>query len=269
MTQSAGIQLQVGLDLAFFRQQLTTLGTTAAGYKLPINVKFDRLSVQNELNALGTNIKKRNYFLVVKTNLAAEIKNAKDLATALNDLAVAQKAAKSGMVQRLGVGALGRAPSQGGLGSKDVEKLYRASARAGLFAFDREIVRSKASMVAAMEAVGIDSIAGLLNGLNSQNAQLKEAAQSLGKDLLASVKNVLGIASPSKKFEEIGKNVGEGFEKGVLSSMDNAFDAHSCSWYFQDAGHGPNGDAAASKSIASIEFWRHCATGSCRHWFIF
>ena len=225
MTQSAGIQLQVGLDLAFFRQQLTTLGTTAAGHKLPINVKFDRLSVQNELNALDANIKKRNYFLEVKTNLAAEIKNAKDLATALNDLAVAQKAAKSGMVQRLGVGALGRAPSQGGLGSKDVEKLYRASARAGLFAFDREIVRSKASMVAAMEAVGIDSIAGLLNGLNSQNAQLKEAAQSLGKDLLASVKNVLGIASPSKKFEEIGKNVGEGFEKGVLSSMDNAFDA--------------------------------------------
>ena len=225
MTQSAGIQLQVGLDLAFFRQQLTTLGATAAGYKLPINVQFDRRSVQNELNALGANIKKRNYFLEVKTNLASEIKNAKDLATALNDLAVAQKAAKSGMVQRLGVGAIGRTPSQGGLGSKDVEKLYRASARAGLLAFDKEIARSKVSMVAAMEAVGIDSIAGLLNGLNSQNAQLKEAAQSLGKDLLASVKNVLGIASPSKKFEEIGKNVGQGFEKGALSSMDNAFDA--------------------------------------------
>jgi tape measure domain-containing protein len=36
---------------------------------------------------------------------------------------------------------------------------------------------------------------------------------------------VLGIASPSKKFKEIGKNVGEGFQQGALSSLDKAFDA--------------------------------------------
>ncbi len=225
MTQSAGIQLQVGLDLAFFRQQLTTLGTAAAGYPLKFKVEFDRRSIQNELNALGANIKKRNYFLEVKTNLAAEIKNAKDLATALNELAVAQKAAKFGTSQRLGVGAMGRAPREGGLGSKDVEKLYRASARAGLLAFSSEIVKSKATMVAAMEAVGVDTIAGLLNGLNSQDERVQAAARSLGESLIKSIKTTLGIASPSKKFEEIGKNVGKGFEKGALSSMDNAFDA--------------------------------------------
>ena len=63
--QAAGIQLQVGLDLAFFRNQLPKLGATAKGYPLTFKVKFDRRSIQNELNALGTNIKKRNYFLEV------------------------------------------------------------------------------------------------------------------------------------------------------------------------------------------------------------
>ena len=223
--QAAGIQLQVGLDLAFFRNQLPKLGAAAAGYTLPINIKFDRRAVQNELNALGRNISQRTYRLEVATNLAAEIELAKKLTTALNNLGRSQQTAKTGVGQRLGVGAIGRAPSQGGLGSKDVEKLYRASARAGLLAFDKEIARTKISMVAAMDAIGVDAIAGLLNGLSSQDARLRAAAESIGENLIKTTKTSLGIASPSKKFEEIGRNVGKGFEKGALSSMDNAFDA--------------------------------------------
>jgi tape measure domain-containing protein len=223
--QAAGIQLQVGLDLAFFRNQLPKLGAAAAGYTLPINIKFDRRAVQNELNALGRNISQRTYRLEVATNLAAEIELAKKLTTALDNLGRSQQTAKTGVGQRLGVGAIGRAPSQGGLGSKDVEKLYRASARAGLLIFDKEIAKTKVSMVAAMDAIGVDVIAGLLNGLSSQDARLRAAAESIGENLIKTTKTSLGIASPSKKFEEIGKNVGKGFEKGALSSMDNAFDA--------------------------------------------
>jgi tape measure domain-containing protein len=223
--QSAGIQLQVGLDLAFFRGQLPKLGAAAASYPLTFDVKFNRKSIQNELNNLNANIKKRNYFLEVKTNLASEIELAKKLATALNDLGKSRQAATTGVGARLGVGVLGRAPLQGGLASKDVEKLYRASARAGLLAFSSEIAKSKATMVAAMEAVGVDTIAGLLNGLNSQDERVQAAARSLGESLIKSIKTTLGIASPSKKFEEIGRNVGEGFEKGALFSMDKAFDA--------------------------------------------
>ena len=40
---AAELKLQVGLDLAFFRQQLALLGTTATGYSLPINI--DRLGI--------------------------------------------------------------------------------------------------------------------------------------------------------------------------------------------------------------------------------
>lgn len=223
--QSAGIQLQVGLDLAFFRQQLTTLGATTAGYKLPISVKFDRLSIQNELNTLGTNIKKRNYFLEIKTNLKSEIELAQKLATALDSLGRSQQSAKTGVGQRLGIAAIGRTPKDGGLSSQDAKKLYRASANAGLLVFDKEITKTKASVVAAMEAIGLDAIEGLLNGLSSQDARLQAAARYLGESLIKETKTSLGIKSPSKEFEKIGKNVGEGFQKGVLSSMDNAFDA--------------------------------------------
>ena len=37
---AAELKLQVGLDLAFFRQQLAQLGNVAVGYQLPINIKF-------------------------------------------------------------------------------------------------------------------------------------------------------------------------------------------------------------------------------------
>jgi tape measure domain-containing protein len=225
MAQDAGIQLQVGFDLAYFRSRLVDLQAVTTGTKLSFGVAFKRLDIQNELNALATNIKKRNYFLEVKTNLAAEIKNAKDLATALDNLARSSSAAKASVGKSLGVGAIGRKPSEGGLGSADVKKLYRASARAGLLAFDEEIARTKVSMVAAMEAVGIDAIEGLLNGLNSQDPRLQAAARYIGETLIKVAKTSLGIASPSKEFEKIGKNVGEGFEKGALSSMDKAFDA--------------------------------------------
>jgi tape measure domain-containing protein len=223
--QSAGIQLQVGLDLAFFRSQLVGLQAVTAGTKLSFGVTFNRLDIQNELNTLATNIKKRNYFLEVKTNLSTEIKNAKDLATALDNLSKSQQAAKSTTGQRLGVGAIGRVPSQGGLEAKDVRKLYTASANAGLLVFDKGIAKTKASMVAAMEGVGIDAVEGLLNGLKSQDERLRSAAEYLGESLIKATKNSLGIKSPSKEFEEIGKNVGKGFENGALSSMDDAFDA--------------------------------------------
>ena len=76
-----------------------------------------------------------------------------------------------------------------------------------------------------MEEVGADSVRGLLNGLNSEDEKLKAAATYLGESLIKTVKNVLGIASPSREFKKIGQNVGEGFQQGMLSSMDKAFDA--------------------------------------------
>lgn len=50
--QDAELKLKVSLDLGFFRQQLAGLGQAAAGYNMPINVKFDRSAITKELRNL-------------------------------------------------------------------------------------------------------------------------------------------------------------------------------------------------------------------------
>ncbi len=219
MAQDAELKLKVSLDLAFFRQQLVGLGQTAAGYNLPVKVQFDRRSVQNELNALGANIRRRNYTLEVKTNLDAEIKKAKDLADALRDLPRAQKA--QGIT-----GVTGERFSQAALKKlgQDIKPLYKAAAEAGIVAFNDTIANNVSKISKELSEVGQESIAGLLNGLKSGEPQVKVAAKGLGKSLISSIKGTLGIASPSKVFKAIGENVGEGFELGAIASMDRAFD---------------------------------------------
>jgi tape measure domain-containing protein len=81
---AAELKLQVGLDLAFFRQQLAQLGSVAVGYQMPINVKFDRLNIQQELNRLATNINRRKYKLEIATNIKSETKAAQKLDAALD-----------------------------------------------------------------------------------------------------------------------------------------------------------------------------------------
>ena len=81
---AAELKLQVGLDLAFFRQQLAQLGTTAAGYSLPINI--DRLAIQKEITKLGKNISNRSYTLQVKTTAKIAEAEVDKLKEALNKL---------------------------------------------------------------------------------------------------------------------------------------------------------------------------------------
>jgi lambda family phage tail tape measure protein len=83
---AAELKLQVGLDLAFFRQQLAQLGNVAVGYQMPINIKFDRLGIQQELNRLATNINRRKYKLEVATNIKSETEAAQKLDAALDAL---------------------------------------------------------------------------------------------------------------------------------------------------------------------------------------
>jgi len=68
MADAAQLKLQVGLDLAFFRQQLALLGTTATNYSLPINI--DRLGIQKEITKLGKNISGRKYTLKITSDVS-------------------------------------------------------------------------------------------------------------------------------------------------------------------------------------------------------
>ena len=63
---AAELRLNVGLDLNYFKRQLPQLSAAAAGFKLPLQVKFDRKTLTNELRLLGNQFsKRRNYKIQV------------------------------------------------------------------------------------------------------------------------------------------------------------------------------------------------------------
>lgn len=66
--QDAELKLKVSLDLAFFRQQLTGLGQAAAGYQIPINVKFDRQSLIKQQTLLSNALKRTVYDVKIESN---------------------------------------------------------------------------------------------------------------------------------------------------------------------------------------------------------
>jgi len=223
--QDAELKLRVSLDLAFFRTQLASLGETAAGYKLPINIKFDRVSVQNELTALGRNISQRTYRLEVATNLAAEIKNAGTLAKALRGL--------DNAVQK-NRGIANRAATGQGAGTVDassfsamlsratkpaLEALYQGMAKAKIPMADvgkGTVKELHASIMSGVPAITQDIARGLANGLDPK---LKESGSKGAKFFVDAFKSATGIASPSKIFKQLGEFSADGLEIGFLNGL--------------------------------------------------
>jgi tape measure domain-containing protein len=85
-SQDAELQLKVSLDLAFFRQQLTGLGQSAAGYSVPIFIKFDRQTIVNEYRLLSRYIGGKDFRVKIQSNLEEEVNRAKTLAKAIGEL---------------------------------------------------------------------------------------------------------------------------------------------------------------------------------------
>lgn len=61
---AAELRLNVALDLQYFKQQLPKLSRAAAGFELPIKVKFDRRTINNELRLLGQQFSKRRNYVI-------------------------------------------------------------------------------------------------------------------------------------------------------------------------------------------------------------
>ena len=76
-----------------------------------------------------------------------------------------------------------------------------------------------------MLTIGKNIVSGLINGIKAMATILINTIKSTITDKLPGfVKSALGIASPSKVFIEIGKNVGLGFIKGVQGTSDKIKD---------------------------------------------
>lgn len=63
--------------------------------------------------------------------------------------------------------------------------------------------------------VGDDVIAGLTKGLKDSRGRLDKTTIELAKSLPENVKRVLGIASPSKVFLQIGRDISRGLQQGL------------------------------------------------------
>lgn len=78
-----------------------------------------------------------------------------------------------------------------------------------------------------LASAGADIVQGLANGIRSAAARAVEAARQMAADVAAAAKNLLGIQSPSKLFEQYGIYVGQGFERGVTKITPRAVGAVS------------------------------------------
>lgn len=90
---------------------------------------------------------------------------------------------------------------------------------------------------------GVDVAAGLIKGIQSQNAAIEKQMDAIAKGMVSSIKKALGIRSPSRAFMEVG----DWSAKGLAAGFKNASDL-------------PN-KAAAEIGHGTIEALRKSLTG--------
>jgi tape measure domain-containing protein len=215
----AELKLRVSLDTSYLKGQISRLPLEFAGANVSIRPKFDRQAIVNEFRLLNRYIGSKKFNIVINTNLNKEIENADRLVKALGRVQQAASGAKGGLP--IGTQVLSRTKSKGGFAAAEIKTLFGAAVQGGLID-EKTLAATRAQMVAALGSIGRDSIAGLLNGLKSGDADIQNAAKFLGNNLITSFKTVLGIASPSREFKKIGESAGQGFEQGLLKSIEIA-----------------------------------------------
>ena len=215
----AELKLRVSLDTSYLKGQISRLPLEFAGANVSIRPKFDRETIVKEFAALNRYISSKKFNIAINTNLETEIKNADRLVKALGRVQQAASGAKGGLP--IGTQRLSRTKGEGGFAAAEIKALFGAAMQGGLID-EKTLATTRAQMVTALGSIGRDSIAGLLNGLKSGDADIQNAAKFLGNNLITSFKTVLGIASPSREFKKIGESAGQGFEQGLLKSIEIA-----------------------------------------------
>lgn len=71
----------------------------------------------------------------------------------------------------------------------------------------------------AMYAAGIKAAQGLVNGLTKQKKHIEAQMMAIAKSMEKAIKKALGIKSPSRVMELVGKYTAEGFAVGVERNM--------------------------------------------------
>lgn len=78
---------------------------------------------------------------------------------------------------------------------------------------------------AAGGRLAVAIVKGMVKGIGAGIGAIKDAAVGVAKSALDGAKNFLGIHSPSKEFEKIGKFVNDGFKKGLDGNKKQVYDS--------------------------------------------
>lgn len=89
----------------------------------------------------------------------------------------------------------------------------------------KDVGSAIADFVEPMFEAGKNLVQGLINGVLSIPGAVVDAAKNLGSNLLTSVKDLLGIHSPSTETYDVGTNVVKGLVNGVTSGYGSATSA--------------------------------------------
>lgn len=85
-----------------------------------------------------------------------------------------------------------------------------------------KIIKAIGDLSGTLWDAGAKLMAGLINGIKSFVGELTSTVKNAVGTAVKAVKDVLGIHSPSKIFMEIGRNVTEGFVKGINDTSQMA-----------------------------------------------
>jgi hypothetical protein len=91
--------------------------------------------------------------------------------------------------------------------------------------FGSRAVGALSGLAGRFASIGISMMQGLFNGIVSRGSAIIGYLQRLAQQAASTFANILGIASPSKVFEEFGKNIVEGLVAGLDAGMDDVLSA--------------------------------------------
>jgi len=216
---AAELRLNVALDLQYFKRQLPKLSQAAAGFQLPIQVKFDGRQLRRELNKLTG---RREFRINLNdTSIKSAIDNVKTLKRELEGLERKSRQATASSAP-IGTSRLSRTKGQGGLEAAEIQALYKQAAAQGIEGFQAGIKINRPNAVRELAKLSAEAVKGLVAGLKKGQGQVGSASENLAKEAIDTLEDRLEIRSPSRRMMKIGRQAAKGFEVGMSNGLKRA-----------------------------------------------
>ena len=215
---SPELRLNVSFDLDNFKRvALPGLANAASNFALPIGIKFNRDDISKEMVRLGRQLGTKKY------RVDFEITNLQTALTQVDQLSAKFKELRQQSIAATGGGTIAQSRFKSPkISTSEIAAIYRAAGEAGMLSLNESITANKGEMAKELAKVAKDSVTGLVNGMVEGKAGVGNAFAELGAEGLKRIKTELGIASPSKRMQQIGKWAGEGYEIGFIGALEKA-----------------------------------------------